>query len=160
MGYELFITRTEDRHDPENNPITQEEWNHFVENHPDLYFSDDCDITIETNNETGESYERQVYPAFHPDFEEYEVALWWRSEGQITQTSPNNRVIYLMAEIAKQLSAYVIGEESERYFVESKEFADENISQYLIRVLMRRPRKTVIKQRILVKYPGKAVRFF
>lgn len=148
MGYDLHITRTKEWFESKNNPITQKEWNQFVENRPEWYFSlEDYLITNETDEKTGEKYELKVHPAVHL---ESELALWWESDGQVTSKNPTTEDIYFMLEVASQLSAYLIGDDGEKYcddgFSEIEYFADENVLQHLVRILFQRPRKTTLRR--------------
>ncbi len=103
MGYDLHITRKEFWSDEEGPSISFEEWI--------SYAASDKDIENDAIN--GKHDFLYVNHPIEP------IPLWW-NEGEVYTKNPDKDTVKKLIEIAKSLSARVVGDDGESYSVWSR----------------------------------------
>ncbi|MBE9555658.1 MAG: hypothetical protein IMF08_02280 [Proteobacteria bacterium] len=116
MGYELHITRSPTL--DEENTISREEWDSYIEAAPDFDTTEILSAGVE-GTDTVISIPGDGIGLWVDKAGSREVPFsYWR--GAISVKSPDKPIIERMAEVAASFDAYVVGDEGEIYYPESE----------------------------------------
>ncbi|WP_037287722.1 hypothetical protein [Saccharibacillus sacchari] len=109
MAYEIHIERKD-----EENSITMEEWENYIENDNELEATDHIEIELPNGMTIGMSGEGMAVWKKTIEDEEIAVTFTFR-EGEVSARYLNDNQIEKMKDIATKLQAIVVGDEGEEY---------------------------------------------
>jgi hypothetical protein len=114
MGYDLHIIRTKDWGDSNEDPVTWEQADALVTSDPELKWAKTATFT---------GGEPETTFVLKGDFIEWNGEPWFHwSEDQIIGGSRNEAAIVKLAQMAKALSARLVGDDGEEYKLERSFF--------------------------------------
>jgi hypothetical protein len=114
MGYELHIVRT--KHSGERDPITFGEWKSYVVADPEMELSGRATVTVE--NGALLFYANPglaVWTKYSGHGRKNHMACFNHVEGRISVKNPDREIALKMLEVAKKLSARLVGDNGEDY---------------------------------------------
>lgn len=106
MGYDLHIVRTRDWTEAANAPVTKDEVDALVINDPHLEWSTTDYVDMEDETEGTTRYFMITWRG--------EPCFWWYRD-QIQCSCPDDAQQIKLAQIARTLNAYTVGDDGERY---------------------------------------------
>lgn len=109
MGYDVFITRAEHLDKNSDQPISETEWKALLQSDSSLEVSPADYFERRTADGKTERFQMVLWTA-HPDRPPFMLI-----DGAVQITSPDEKTIQKMVEMAVRLRARVIGEEGEVY---------------------------------------------
>lgn len=109
MGYLVYITRAERGRQSRENPISESDWQALIQSDASLITSQTDHYTRRSKDGGKERFPLVLWTA-HPDQPPFLFM-----DGAIEITSPDDKTIQKMVEMARMLNAKVIGEEGEAY---------------------------------------------
>lgn len=113
MGYDVHITRAANWMDSKQHPILESEWIEIVHADPTLKIDT---LSYSDRRGVGGTIER-LHPVIwlaHTSSDLNHPCLWYES-GEIFRKNPDTPTLKKMIEIARELSARVVGDEEEEY---------------------------------------------
>lgn len=117
MGYDLHIVRTEDWTEAANVPVTKQDVDNLIANDPELKWST-TDFVEMAENGTTTRYYMIIWRGL--------PCFWWYRD-QISCSGPSDAHQLKLAQMARALNAFVIGDEDERYEIRKSIFGEEKL---------------------------------
>ncbi|SFS09844.1 hypothetical protein SAMN05421771_1707 [Granulicella pectinivorans] len=123
MGYDLHIVRTREWADAEEEPILLDEVEALVAADPELRWSPSLDSVVTTPD----GAEIRYRAAQNPAIQWREISAFRWSGDQIECKNPTPEQIVKLAQMARALNAYLVGDDGELYELKKKLFGGEKI---------------------------------
>jgi NAD(P)H-hydrate repair Nnr-like enzyme with NAD(P)H-hydrate dehydratase domain len=113
MGYDVHITKAVEWSESEKSPVTIEAWQKIIATDPSFTATN---AAVATNPKTGEQIRiaGEAMAIWTEPKTQRRVYFHYR-QGHIAVKKPDDAIIAKMKEVAKMLSARVIGDEGEEY---------------------------------------------
>jgi hypothetical protein len=115
MGYDVHITRANDWTEAKSAPIRLEEWLTLIQSDPEMQLDGFADAKTPDGVLRYENQGLVVWKAYSGNGVNGNMAWFDYRDGCITVKNPDEEILAKMKQIAKKLSAKVIGDEGEEY---------------------------------------------
>lgn len=124
MGYEVHITRKENWSD-EGPEISLAEWLEFVANDPEMRNDGYAEAIVGGGSVLRiDDSSMSVWTAYSQHLQDENMAWMWHCQGNVVAKNPDREILQKMADIARQLSAKVQGDEGEVYGSDGQLFSE------------------------------------
>jgi hypothetical protein len=118
MGYDLHVVRTADWVDAATAPVTRADIDAVVAADPELDWSPTDGATMQAEDGS---------LTFHPMITWNGESCYWWDKDKIMYKYHKEEHVRKLVELARALSAYVIGDEGERYDLRRDRFGNEQL---------------------------------
>ena len=118
MPYEIHVVRTKDWLEASSAPITKEDVNALIESDPELEWSSSDYIDMSDNTGAVVRYYMIKWQ---------NISCFWWYRDQIQCSGADDAQQLKLAQIARTLNAYAVGDEGERYELRKNLFGKEKL---------------------------------